>query len=207
MLTAAGLLVIAVDRFSMQLLVKRSEVRVSNRVIFLLRQQQHRLWVKVGLPISGCVSVCSVSWKFLELVSEFKVTHDWDIIYPKFGLKVLSSLADLHSCSFALACDLTCSFSPFLFSGFSLASFHFPPGPAGSRPCSTPISRPATRSRRTSSRRRASTRSITSTRTAAVRQTLTPLDLDINSEKEPVAELLSAFLRLLVSVIFVSNCR
>lgn len=43
MLTAAGLLVIAVDRFPMQLLVKRSEVRVSNRVIFLLRQQQHRL--------------------------------------------------------------------------------------------------------------------------------------------------------------------
>lgn len=49
---------------------------------------------------------------------------------------------------------------------FSLPSF--PSGPAGS--CSTPIWRPATRSRQTSSRRRVSTRCTILTRTATVRR-------------------------------------
>lgn len=72
----------------------------------------------------------------------------------------------------------------FLLSWFLSGVLLLSPGPAGSRPCSTPISRPATRSRQTSSRRRASTRSTISTRTAAVRQTLSVAQIYVvlNSE-------------------------
>ena len=134
MLTAAGLLVIAADRLSVQPFLKRSEVRVSNRVIFLLKK--HRSTSSVDICQFKGELFCVM--KVFGLFSEFKVTHDGDVIYPKFGLKFFvfsiwsAQLFLLHSPVIWRAVSFRFSFlvslcSPFTFLQVRLGRGHAAP--------------------------------------------------------------------------------